>query len=293
MRQKRAKSYKKQMLVYNYAFRFREPYQVLIDDQLVSDCQKSHYDLVGGLKRTLQAEVKPMITQCCMQALYFTKNQDAIELGKSFERRRCNHPPKEAKPPHECIQSVVNVNGSNKHRYVVASQDVTLRRKLRKVPGVPLIHMSRSVMVMEPLSEASSRVNEMSEREKLLKGLNDPKLAGLKTTPSVENELESESQPPAKKRKGPKGPNPLSVRKKQKKPEQQGQGQGQEQEQEHESEREHEDAGKKKRRRRRKHKGSHEDGDGQENSAGEVEAEDRPQEDRPQEDRPQGDQNSD
>ncbi|GAV53046.1 hypothetical protein ZYGR_0AI03280 [Zygosaccharomyces rouxii] len=267
MRQKRAKSYKKQMLVYNYAFKFREPYQVLIDDQLVLDCQKSHYDLVGGLKRTLQAEVKPMITQCCMQALYSTKNQAAIESGKSFERRRCNHPPKEAKPPNECIESVVNVNGSNKHRYVVASQDITMRRKLRKVPGVPLVHISRSVMVMEPLSEASSRVNEISEREKLLKGLNDPKMAGLKAAPSAEDE--SENQAPVKKRKGPKGPNPLSVRKKQKKPEQ---GKGHEQEQDHESD------GKKKRRRRRKHKGSQGNIDGQEDTAGAVEAQDRPQE---------------
>ncbi|GCE99043.1 small subunit processome component [Zygosaccharomyces mellis] len=269
MRQKRAKSYKKQMLVYNYAFKFREPYQVLIDDQLVSDCQRSHYDLVGGLKRTLQAEVKPMITQCCIQALYSTRNQDAIELGKSFERRRCNHPPKEARSPNECIESVVNVNGSNKHRYVVASQDISMRRKLRKIPGVPLVHMSRSVMVMEPLSEASSHVNEVTEREKLLKGLNDPKMAGLKAS-SIEDY--PENQPPAKKRKGPKGPNPLSVKKKQKKPEQ-GEGNGQEQDRGQE----HENDGKTKRRRRRRHKSSQGNIDGQEDSAEEVETQGHPQ----------------
>lgn len=267
MRQKRAKSYRKQMLVYNHAFKFREPYQVLIDDQLVLDCQKSHYDLVGGLKRTLQAEVKPMITQCSMQALYATKNQDAIEIGKEFERRRCNHPPREAKPPTECIESIVNVKGSNKHRYVVASQEVTLRRKLRKVPGVPLIHMSRSVMVMEPLSGASSQINETLEKEKLLKGLNDPKVAGLKVEPSVENEMELENQPPVKKRKGPKGPNPLSVKKKQKKPEQQQQ---QDQKQDgveiQGQEDEHAQDEKKKRRRRRKHKNTQPDPDDAENN---------------------------
>ncbi|AQZ10249.1 UTP23 (YOR004W) [Zygosaccharomyces parabailii] len=213
MRQKRAKSYRKQMLVYNHAFKFREPYQVLVDDQLVMDCYKSHYDLVGGLKRTLQAEVKPMITQCCIQALYSTRIQEAIDIAKNFERRRCNHPPKEARPPAECIQSVVNINGHNKHRYVVASQDVNLRRKLRRVPGVPLVHISRSVMVMEPLSEASRLLNQRWEEDKLLKGLNDPKLAGLRT-PEIEDQ--DQQPPPAKKHKGPKNPNPLSIKKKQK-----------------------------------------------------------------------------
>lgn len=199
------------MLVYNHGFKFKEPYQVLVDDQLVLDCQKSHYDLVGGLKRTLQAEIKPMITQCCIQALYSTRLQDAIDLAKNFERRRCNHPPKEARTPEECIQSVVNVNGQNKHRYVVASQDINLRRKLRKVPGVPLVHMSRSVMVMEPLSEASRLLNQRAEQDKLLKGLNDPKLAGVKVSESEEMETQT---PPPKRHKGPKGANPLSMKKK-------------------------------------------------------------------------------
>ncbi|SCW01484.1 LAFE_0E00650g1_1 [Lachancea fermentati] len=211
MRQKRAKSYRKQMLVYNHSFKFREPYQVLVDNQIVLDTHKSSYDLVKGLKRTLQAEVKPMITQCCMQALYETGNQDAIEEAKTYERRRCNHPPKEPRPPLECIMSIVDVNGKNKHRYVVASQDLEIRRKLRSVPGVPLIYMNRSVMVMEPLSKASETVNKTQEHEKLFKGLNDPKYAGLSHDPESAN-----SKTPAlqKKKRQAKEPNPLSVRKK-------------------------------------------------------------------------------
>ena len=139
MSQKRAKSYRKQLLVYNHTFKFREPYQVLLDDQIVMDSTTSKYDLVKALKRTLQAEVKPMITQCCMQALYETKNEHAIDLGKEFERRRCGHMPGEAVSPKECILNVVDVKGKNKHRYVVACQDVEIRRLLRKVPGVPLL----------------------------------------------------------------------------------------------------------------------------------------------------------
>ncbi|CUS21735.1 LAQU0S03e09538g1_1 [Lachancea quebecensis] len=213
MRQKRAKSYRKQMLIYNHNFKFREPYQVLVDDQIVCDTYKASFDLVKGLQRTLQAEVKPMITQCCIQAIYETKNQDAIELAKSFERRRCNHPPKEAKPPIECLQSVVSVNGNNKHRYVVASQDPSIRRKLRQIPGVPLIYMNRSVMVMEPLSKVSGNFSRAQEKEKLFKGLNDPKYAGLPTEVKKEK-TGNDTGVSTSKRKGPKGPNPLSIKKK-------------------------------------------------------------------------------
>ena len=110
-------------------------------------------NLPSGLKRTLQADVKVMITQCCcIQALYETRNDGAINLAKQFERRRCNHSFKDPKSPAECIESVVNISGANKHRYVVASQDIDLRRKLgRMFRCVPLIHLTRSVMVMEPL----------------------------------------------------------------------------------------------------------------------------------------------
>lgn len=206
MRQKRAKSYRKQMLVYNHTFKFREPYQVIVDEQIVLTCDQAKYDLAKGLGRTLQAEVKPMITQCCMQALYATNNQSAISMAKEFERRRCNHPPTAPLAPHECIKSIVVIKGKNKHRYVVASDNEKLRWSLRKIPGIPLIFMNRSVMVMEPLSKGSASVSNELEESKLTGGLN-----------ATGNDDNDESKP-SKKRKL-KEPNPLSVLKKKKKPE--------------------------------------------------------------------------
>lgn len=244
MRQKRAKSYRKQLLVYNHTFKFREPYQVLLDDQIVFESNKSKYDLLKALKRTLHAEVKPMITQCCMQALYETKNEHAIDLGKQFERRRCGHMPSDAVSPKECIQSVVNINGKNKHRYVVACQDVEIRRLLRKVPGVPLLHISRSIMIMEPISDASTTVSQMQEEAKLFKGLNDPRYAGIKD----ESEEVKANVSTTKKRKiGPKQPNPLSIKKK-KKP-------NGDEKIDNDSKAIQEEKNPDKKRRRRKHKG--------------------------------------
>ncbi|RLV83040.1 rRNA-processing protein UTP23 [Meyerozyma sp. JA9] len=204
MRQKRAKSYRKQMLVYQHTFKFREPYQTIVHSDIVTLCQSASFDVAKGINRTIQAEIKPMITQCCMQALYSTKNQDAIDIAKKFERRRCNHPPKAPLDPSECVESIVNVDGKNKHRYIVATQDHELRKKLRQVPGTPLVYMNRSVMVMEPLSKKSAQISESLETSKLTGGLNDAKNAGI-----VPKDV-----PEGKKRKGPKAPNPLSVKKK-------------------------------------------------------------------------------
>lgn len=199
------------MGIYNHTFKFREPYQVLIDDLIVLDSQKLSFDLLKGLKRTLQAEIKPMITQCCMQALYKIENQAAIAQANNYERRRCNHNPREPKSPLECIESIVNIKGLNKHRYIVAAQDINIRRKLRHIPGVPLIYINRSVMVMEPISDISEKVNDTTEKEKLYSGLNNPNanLLGKMNTTHLPVKT-----PTSMKRKS-QNPNPLSVKKKQ------------------------------------------------------------------------------
>lgn len=63
----------------------------------------------------------------------------------------CNHLP--TKPELDCIAGVVGPE--NKHKYVVATQDVELRKKLRLVPGVPLVYISRSIVLLETPSEKS------------------------------------------------------------------------------------------------------------------------------------------
>lgn len=218
MRQKRAKAYKKQMTVYTHTFKFREPYQTIVDAELVLNCDSAKFDIKKGLNRTIQGETKPMITQCCMHALYESKNQYAIDTAKGFERRRCNH--REPIPPKECIESITIIDGENKHRYIVAAQDVETRKVLRKVPGIPLVFMNRLVMVMEPLSHASARYTTDFERKKLTLGLNNAKTAGIQQLSALVSESavsNKESKPTSSnssKRKGPKEPNPLSMKKK-------------------------------------------------------------------------------
>lgn len=47
---------------------------------------------------------------------------------------------------------------ANQHRYVIATQSQALRSRLRTVPGVPIVHLNRTVLVLEPPSDATLEV---------------------------------------------------------------------------------------------------------------------------------------
>ncbi|KAJ4984270.1 rRNA-processing protein utp23 [Stagonosporopsis vannaccii] len=227
MKLKRAKAYKKLLHQYELNFGFREPYQVLLDSTILQDAYKFKIDLVGRLEKVLGAKVKPMITQCDMRHLYDAKpkNETLILQAKEFERRRCGHHElEEPLSTLECLSSVVDPkgSGSNKHRYVVASNEKEVRAKMRKIPGVPLIYISKSVVLMEPMTSATEEHREREEKSKFklgLKGQRKPD-AGEKRKREDDDEkddksIATETQAPKKRRqKGPKQPNPLSMKKK-------------------------------------------------------------------------------
>ncbi|EMD41802.1 hypothetical protein CERSUDRAFT_102193 [Gelatoporia subvermispora B] len=205
MRQKRAKAYRKLMSLYSMSFGFREPYQVLVDSEMCKTSVSQKIELVKQLGVVLQGTVKPMITQCCIHELYLQgkAQQPAVDLAKTFERRKCNH--REAIPGDDCLVSVIGE--TNKHRYAVATQSQELRSKLRIVPAVPVVHVNRAVMILEPPSDATLRAKQAMEEKTLLPSAPEMvKLASTSTAPPEE--------PPRKKKKGPKGPNPLSVKRK-------------------------------------------------------------------------------
>ncbi|KAF5377531.1 hypothetical protein D9615_005249 [Tricholomella constricta] len=202
MRQKRAKAYRKLMSLYSMTFGFRQPYQILIDAEMCKTATDHKIELVKQLGTVLQGEVKPMITQCCIHELYLQgkSQQPAVDLAKTFERRKCNH--REAIPGDDCLANVVGP--TNKHRYVIATQSQPLRVKLRNVPAVPIVHVNRTVMVLEPPSDLTVETKQAVEEKALHPSASDMTLVGPSTS----------TEPPRKKKKGPKGPNPLSVKKK-------------------------------------------------------------------------------
>ena len=180
-----------------------------------------------------------VITQCCIHELYLQgkSHQPAVDLAKSFERRKCNH--KEAIPGDECIAAVVGefvhcvfpvlsltTSGeSNKHRYVIATQSHPLRVSLRAVPGVPIVHVNRTVMILEPASDATLRAkhlvrhaNPFARNPSFTYRCNlqaeQDALAPSTSEKAKLNAAAPQVEHVPKKKRGPKGPNPLSVKKK-------------------------------------------------------------------------------
>lgn len=237
MRGKRSKQYRKLMQTYQLTFGFREPYQILLSASIIKDAARYKMQLGHMLSNTLHGEIKPMITQCCIRHLYTaeakTPDEKAekekwIEVAKQAERRRCGH--HELEEPLgelECINSVLDPKGggSNKHKYVVATQELEVRQAMREIAGVPLIYINRSVMILEPMAARSTDVREADEKGKIragLKGRRGGETQKRKREDGEDGEegagegatAELEPMPKKKKSKGgPKGPNPLSVKK--------------------------------------------------------------------------------
>jgi U3 small nucleolar RNA-associated protein 23 len=155
------------------------------------------------------------------------KDEETILKAKEFERRRCNH--HELENPlstEECLKSVVDPKGSltNKNRYVVATQDPEVRAHFRKIPGVPLVYINKSVMILEPMASATEQQREQVENGKFKAGLKSRRAstAGQKRKHDEGDEKETDvgrspggglSRREKKKARGPKAPNPLSMMK--------------------------------------------------------------------------------
>ncbi|WRT70915.1 uncharacterized protein IL334_007914 [Kwoniella shivajii] len=215
MRQKRAKTYKRVMALYVQTFGFRHPYQILVSHDVLLESSKTSLDIVKILGDVVQGECKPMITQCCMEALYKMgkEHQQTTNLAKTFERRRCNH--RTAIDGNDCLKDVVGQ--TNKHRYVLASQSLALRTALQNVPGLPIIHFNRTgVLVLSPPSTATIREKNKNEESRRLDGIKE-----MQGVVDGENVLGASTVLPgsanlAVGRKKVKGVNPLSVKKKKK-----------------------------------------------------------------------------
>jgi U3 small nucleolar RNA-associated protein 23 len=173
-----------------------------------------------------------MITTCDMRHLYLArpKNETLILQAKEYERRRCNHQDlDEPLSTLECLSEVVDPkdSGTNKNRYIICSDDVQVRKKMRSIAGVPLIYISKSVVLMEPMANATEELREREEKSKFKMGLKGQRKPDQLLAPKRKRDNEEEGDDksiadgatgdarPSKKKKayGPKAPNPLSMKK--------------------------------------------------------------------------------
>jgi U3 small nucleolar RNA-associated protein 23 len=268
MRAKRSKRYRKTMAQYTLPpFSFREPYQVLLDAAFLRACHAFHMPLQKFLENTLHGKCRLFVTRCSLAKIMGEWEREVKKKGSpgggagggrpellppptEVPLRYCKHNDEETVVSEvDCLIDLLagqpkgNEQPKNKQHFVLATADPTdaerrkagrgfldVREAARNVPGVPIVYVKRSVMVLEELSQASKKVKGGVERERLREGLigggpvgrNLKRKRGEEDGEEVVGEGGEGGDGEGLKRRGvvkrAKGPNPLSVKKKKVKP---------------------------------------------------------------------------
>ena len=127
------------------------PYSVLVDTNFINFSIKNKIDLVRGMMDCLYAQCVPHVTDCVMAELekLGQKYRVALRVAKDprFVRLPCTHPGTYAD---DCICQRVR-----QHKcYIVATCDTDLKRRIRKIPGVPIMYLQQHRYTVERLPEA-------------------------------------------------------------------------------------------------------------------------------------------
>ncbi|CAM6118063.1 unnamed protein product [Calypogeia fissa] len=237
MRVKRQKQVRRHVRFYKTCCGFREPFRVLCDGNFVHAVLAAR---VGSLQDALPAllggSAKALVTRCVIAELKKLGEpfSGTVLAARRLDIAKCDHDP--LLPAVDCMEAMVGT--TNPDHYYVATQDIELRRKLRKVAGGAIIFLQNTGLILEPpsavqisyarLSEgerlhlASREAKVLEERAKLKHAqvadggaVGDPSVSSAAPVLSEEDQKIAEVKELLKlKRKRAKGPNPLSQKKK-------------------------------------------------------------------------------
>ncbi|XP_034256240.1 rRNA-processing protein FCF1 homolog [Thrips palmi] len=138
-------------LFFQYNTQLGPPYRILIDTNFVNFSIKNKLDIMQSMMDCLYAKCIPYITDCVLAELEKLGNKYKIALriikDPRFERLPCMHKGTYAD---DCL-----VNRVTQHKcYIVATCDKDLKRRIRKIPGVPIMFISQHRYTIERMPDA-------------------------------------------------------------------------------------------------------------------------------------------
>ncbi|QDS72795.1 hypothetical protein FKW77_006156 [Venturia effusa] len=141
-------------LFFQYNTALKPPYDVLVDTNFLSHTVQNKLEMLDQMMTCLYAECRPIITSCVMAELekLGPKYRIALRIARDerWERLECGHKGVYAD---DCI-----VDRCVKHKvYIVATNDRDLKRRIRKIPGVPIMSVARGKYVIERLPDAPEK----------------------------------------------------------------------------------------------------------------------------------------
>jgi U3 small nucleolar RNA-associated protein 24 len=138
-------------LFFSYNAQLGPPYSVLIDTNFINFSIRNKLDIVKSLMDCLLAKATPCITDCVMAELekLGSKYRLALSLAKDprFERIPCSCKGTYAD---DCLVKMA----TQWKCFICATCDRELRRRIRKIPGVPCMYISGRKYAVERMPEA-------------------------------------------------------------------------------------------------------------------------------------------
>ncbi|TQS36273.1 hypothetical protein Golomagni_03281 [Golovinomyces magnicellulatus] len=141
-------------LFFQYNTALVPPYSVLVDTNFLSHTVQHKLPLLETLMDTLYAKCIPIITSCVMAELekLGPRYRLALRIARDerWERLKCDHKGIYAD---DCIVDRV----MKSKIYLVATNDKDLKRRIRKIPGVPILSVARGKYLIERLPDAPEK----------------------------------------------------------------------------------------------------------------------------------------
>ncbi|XP_078482001.1 rRNA-processing protein UTP23 homolog [Ciona intestinalis] len=214
MKIKRQKQARSALNIYKHIFKFHEPYLVLADGTFCQAALKAKIQIKDHISKYLNTTVKCCTTRCVLAELELLGNEmhGAKMVAQRFQLRSCPHRNSPV-PAAECLKSLIKDHESG--RYFIATQDMALTKIAKTIPGVPVLYVFQSHIVLDKPSRATENHIKTVSKEKL--STSEAEKKSLKLMKEDANIIHGErTVKQGRKRKRAKGPNPMSCKKKKK-----------------------------------------------------------------------------
>uniref|UniRef100_H2YJH8 rRNA-processing protein UTP23 homolog n=1 Tax=Ciona savignyi TaxID=51511 RepID=H2YJH8_CIOSA len=211
MKIKRQKQARSSLNTYKHIFGFHEPYLILADGTFCQAALKAKIQIKDHLTKYLNTAIRCCTTRCVLAELDLLGDAmyGAKMIAQRFQLRACSHRATPV-PAAECLKSLFE--DKNSGRYFIATQDMALTKLARTIPGVPVLYVFQSHIVLDKPSKATEKhINHISKEKSVTSKVEKKSIKELKKDANI---IHGErTVKPGRKRKA-KGPNPLSCKKK-------------------------------------------------------------------------------
>lgn len=156
MKIKKSKLIKKVLSFYKINFNLIEPFNIIIDGNFLYMSIERKIDFKERLEKIFKgSSIILQTSNCILDELekLGPEFRGIFLRARRFFRLKCHDKPISA---YDCIMNQIEQNKERK--FIVATQDETLRKSLRKIGGIPIIYIKNDSLQIEEPSIESKKI---------------------------------------------------------------------------------------------------------------------------------------